>query len=180
MSDNFIITGTSGTGKSALIEEIRLRGYSAFTEAQREVLADQLAIDGPALPSKNPNLFLEALLKHCERNIDDSTAAVGPSFFDRGIPDIGAYAIRFELDPTPYLQVRQNHRYNQHVFMLAPWQEIFATDKFRGMSFDEYTQFHQVIQQCYSDSGYKIVEVPRASVQARADFVLRTVSNFST
>ena len=63
LTGNFIITGTAGTGETSLIDLLRQRGYVAFDEAQRAILTEQTAVDGPALPAKHPELFIEATLQ---------------------------------------------------------------------------------------------------------------------
>lgn len=178
--DNYIITGTSGTGKSVLIQELHRRGYQVFEEAQRAILTEQLAIDGPALPAKSPAKFIAALLERCIKCLDDCKHTNGPTFFDRGIPDVTAYAIRFGVDPTDCLRASEPQQYNSHAFILSPWKEIFVTDGFRGKSFEEYFEFHQQITKCYEDAGYLLVEVPSCSVAERADFIMDAIIGFSS
>lgn len=175
---NFIITGTSGTGKTVLIEELRRRSFAVFDEAQRATLTEQLAIDGPALPVKNPAKFIQALLEHCAGSLEESKKFEGPVFFDRGIPDVAAYAIRFGVDPAACHLAAEGHEYNHHVFVLPPWKEIFVPDALRGKSFEEYLEFHSVIAECYEDFGFKLLEVPFCSIDKRANFVLETIEGF--
>jgi predicted ATPase len=54
----FILVGTAGTGKTSVLNHLRSAGFFCVSEMAREVLNEQLATDGPALPSKNPTLFL--------------------------------------------------------------------------------------------------------------------------
>jgi predicted ATPase len=50
-ADRFVLlSGCSGGGKSALLSALRTRGFAAFEEPGREVVREQLLIDGPALP----------------------------------------------------------------------------------------------------------------------------------
>ncbi len=170
--NNYIITGTSGTGKSTLIEALRQQGFPVFNEAQRDILERQLAIDGPALPSKDPAKFIRALLNHCQDDLTSANNQTGPCFFDRGIPEVGAYAIRFDVDIDQLELIEASRSYNKTAFILPPWREIFHTDKFRGKSFDEYAEFHSVITNCYVEAGFGLVEVPRSSIEERVSFVL--------
>ncbi|HEY6332971.1 MAG TPA: AAA family ATPase, partial [Blastocatellia bacterium] len=45
-----MISGCSGGGKSALIGELARRGYRVFHEPGRQIVKEQVHIDGPALP----------------------------------------------------------------------------------------------------------------------------------
>ena len=176
-NDNYIITGTSGTGKTSLIEELKSRGHVICNEAQRQVLTDQLAIDGPALPSKNATNFIQALVDLCNNDLAITNKLEGLRFFDRGIPDIAAYAIRFEVDFDSQHLVKARESYNPVVFLLAPWKEIFLPDEIRGKSFEEYVTFHSVIEQCYLQAGFTFVTVPNVSVSKRADSILNFIQN---
>lgn len=46
----FVITGASGGGKSAILDELEQRGYQVQPEIGREAVKDQLANGGTALP----------------------------------------------------------------------------------------------------------------------------------
>ena len=45
-SQLFVITGSSGGGKSALLEELARRGYSVVPEAGRQLVREQQSIGG--------------------------------------------------------------------------------------------------------------------------------------
>ena len=94
----YVLTGTSGTGKSALLEALVERGYEGFSEPVRKTLENQLAIDGPALPSKDAGLFVRELLEQSLGDYTESLKTGKVTFFDRGLPDLIAYAKRFGVD----------------------------------------------------------------------------------
>ena len=175
-SRNFVITGTSGTGKTTLIEHLRGLGYVIFDEPTRVILNEQMAVNGAGVPSKNPQLFLDLMLQYCVRCIDQARMPrPGNIFFDRGIPDIVAYAIRFGVSPAPFITAARLHTYNSRVFVLPPWREIFVTDNLRGKTFEEYSAFHDHIVHAYQEQGYQLIDVPLMSVEDRVSFVLNEV-----
>lgn len=53
----FVLAGTSGTGKTSVLQHLQSLGYNCSEEAARAVLTEQLASDGPALPNKKIFLF---------------------------------------------------------------------------------------------------------------------------
>lgn len=171
----FVLAGTSGTGKTALLDALRARGFLTHPEVTRVVLQEQVAQNGDALPSKSPALFVAEMLR---RSIDNHAASVGhpgPVFFDRGVPDLVAYAQRFDVDPDPYRQAAEAYRYNTACFLLSPWRAIYTKDQWRGGEFEFYEAFHHGLMQAYQAHGYRFVEVPRVSVDQRADFVIAQV-----
>lgn len=91
--------------------------------------------------------------------------------FDRGIPDMIAYARCFDLDATSYRDESKSYSYNQNVFILAPWKEIYTTDEERKMSYDQTHEFHNFICEAYLSLGYKLRVVPQDTIQKRAQFV---------
>ena len=172
-SINVVITGTSGTGKTTLIDHLRDRGHETFGEPTRLILSQQLAANGLGLPSRDPSRFLNLMLDYCLRSLDHANAtSLGAVFFDRGIPDIVAYADRFNIDRQPFVNAAISHRYSERVFVLPPWREIFVTDDFRGRTFEEYAVFHELITNAYQALGYQLVNVPFAPVEERVNFVL--------
>jgi predicted ATPase len=66
-------------------------------------------------------------------------------------------------------------RFNAKVFLVPPWPEIFANDSERKHSFDEALAQYKTLPRTYERFGYAPVIVPKAPVDARADFILRTL-----
>lgn len=167
----YAITGTSGTGKTVLISALRNAGYRCFDEPIRRILEEQIQIDGEQLPSKDPKLFLQAILSAFEQDYKEAALAQEVCFFDRGIPDAIAYAIRFGVEPALIKNAAMHLRYSEPVFVLEPWWEIFVHDELRGKTFEEYTQFHELIVRAYSDLGYSLVNLPQEPIESRVQFI---------
>ena len=62
-SNFFIITGGPGAGKTALCCALENQKYKCVPEAAREIIKEQVKIDGDALPSKNRELYAQLMLK---------------------------------------------------------------------------------------------------------------------
>ena len=172
----FIIMGTSGTGKTSLVAQLRDRGYQVHNEVTREILSEQLSIDGPALPSKAPLLFVQKMLDRAIAQHLESQLIEEPVFFDRGIPDIIAYAERFKVEPLGVEEAAEKYLYNRICFLCPPWKEIFVNDPQRGGSFEFYSDFHARLVSVYQRLNFEIIELPLVSVNERVDFILQKVN----
>ena len=88
----YVITGGPGTGKTSLIEELKIVGYQTVKEVARDIIKEQQQQGGDALPWKDTVLYTSMML---ERSVESYLAHKeneGILFFDRGIPDTLAYA----------------------------------------------------------------------------------------
>lgn len=101
--------------------------------------------------------------------------APGPVFFDRGIPDLIGYADLFGLDGSDAANAAVVHRYNDLVFVLPSWPEIYVTDRERRMTLEAAKTFGERVRSIYVELGYSVVDVPCDTVVARARFILDTL-----
>src|SRR5512141_1893636 len=88
----FILTGAMGSGKSTLIREIRKAGIRCVSEPAREILAEQRSIGSDGVPELNAELFCKLMLSRSLQNYNQGMDASELQVFDRGIPDMIAYA----------------------------------------------------------------------------------------
>lgn len=176
-SNYFVLTGTPGTGKTTLLQHLRTQGFHGNDEVTREVLSHQLEIDGPGLPSKNPLLFVQMMLERSIEQFESSRAHKGPVFFDRGIPDLVAYAIRFGVDASHFEAMSRHYGYNQTVFICEPWKEIFVNDNERKITFEKSVEFHDLICETYKRLDFKLIKVPKLTPTERVNFILQQVSS---
>ena len=96
----FVITGGPGSGKTTLIDALEREGFARSRESGRAIIQDQLAIDGPALPWRNPASFAELMLAWEMRSFRMVRELPGPVFCDRGVPDVVGYLRLMKL-PVP-------------------------------------------------------------------------------
>jgi predicted ATPase len=175
----FVITGGPGSGKSTLIDALQQRGYERSVEAGRGIIQNQLAIGGRALPWIDPSLFAELMLCWEMRSYRMAENCRGVVFFDRGVPDVLGY-LRLVGRPAPEYMTTATaaFRYNRRVFIAPPWEEIFQQDRERKQDFKEAIRTYEVMRSVYNDCGYELIEIPRASVEERVWFVLRSIEDF--
>ena len=98
--------------------------------------------------------------------------AAEPVVFDRGIPDLMAYAHDFGLDDRSIRAVCKRHPYNRTVLIAPAWAEIYTQDDERTMTFEAANAFGDALRRAYQDCGYSLIDLPKTSVENRAEFVL--------
>jgi predicted ATPase len=171
-----IITGGPGSGKTTLIAALAARGFATFPEAGRAIIRDQVAIGGTALPWADRNLFAELMLSWELRSHQAGQEEARPVIFDRGVPDVAGYLRLSGLDVPGHVdRAARQVRYGRLVFIAPPWPEIFGQDAERKQDFAEAERTYHAMVEAYRGYGYELCELPRASVAARADFVMARI-----
>jgi len=173
----FILTGGPGVGKTILLIELEKKNFKCISEVAREIIKEQIKIDGEALPWKNKELFKQ--LMH-ERSIDDYNRINDNYneifFFDRGILDTLSYARLIYSKITGEMENdAKYYRYNKKVFALPPWFEIYKTDNERKQTWEEAVQTYETIIKTYREYNYEILEVPKTPIDNRVDFILENI-----
>ena len=171
-----VITGCSGGGKSTLLGELVRRGHRAFAEPGRQIVKEQDWIGGDALPWTAPAKFAELALSRGLHQRITAAAFGGLAFFDRSIVEPLSGLARLGLPvPEHFRRAAEVCRYDETVFVAPPWPEIFRTDAERRHGFDEAMADHEPLLATYRSLGYRLVDLPKADVATRADFVLATL-----
>lgn len=177
----YIITGGPGVGKTTLLDELQNRGFGTVPEIAREIIKEQQEIDGEALPWRNKKLYMEMMFERSVASFKKTMKeyrGTHPLFFDRGFLDSLCYA---SLEGIPIDQemktLSETLRYNTSVFILPPWKDIYQTDAQRKQDWNEAVFTYNKMIQTYRGYQYDLVEVPKAPVQERADFILGFIKN---
>lgn len=171
----YIITGGPGVGKTTLLNQLAKHGYHTVPEHARAIIKQEIDNKRDGLPWKNKerytNLMLDAavLSYHAVPNKEIH-------FFDRGILDALCYADMVAIDVSAEMdQLAKRLRYNNKVFILPPWKEIYHIDEERKQSWKEAQYTFSQMKATYLNYGYELVEVPIDTVENRADFVIRHI-----
>jgi len=176
MAQNFfIITGAMGSGKSTICQEVEAQGQLTIAEPARQILAEQRSFNGAGVPEKDPKLFTDLMLSRALYLYKLNRESRKAVLFDRGVPDMIAYASLFNLDTGSYEKAAQVYRYNPTVFFMADWEEIYTTDDERKMSYEQARGFGQSVRKIYADLGYELIEVPQMNVEDRARFICERI-----
>lgn len=166
-------TGGPGSGKTTLLDALAQRGLVRSEEAGRAVIRDQLAIDGPALPWRDPAVFAEHMLGFELRSHRLGSALPGPVLFDRGVPDVIGYLRLCGLPVPDHLwRAARRFRYRREVFIAPFWRDIYRTDAERMQTIEEAERTCEAVAQAWRECGYSLVELPLAGVAERVEFVM--------
>src|SRR5215471_18767803 len=121
-----VISGGPGAGKTALIEELRRRGYSCSSEVARELIQEQVRSGGDALPWADREAYARQMLDRSVVAFEAALRTGSLIFFDRGIPDTLCYVrligLSRELEHDAASMCDQ-YRYWRRVFLAPPWRE---------------------------------------------------------
>ncbi|MBO9557361.1 MAG: AAA family ATPase [Caulobacter sp.] len=168
-----VISGCSGGGKSTLLVELQRRGCAVVEEPGRQIVREEMAGDGRALPWVDPAAFARRAvvmaLADRERAPTD-----GWVFFDRSLVDAAA-ALEHATGEAALEPLGRAHRYHRRVFLAPPWLEIYMNDPERPHGFEAASAEYRRLVAAYETLDYEAVVLPKVEVGARADFVLKAL-----
>ena len=171
-NNRFLLTGAFGSGKSTLLNCLRSRGIRGIVEPARPILGEQRSIQGNGVPEKDPRLFVELMLSRMLDTHAQSDMLPGPLLFDRGTPDILAYAKLFGFDFPAAENAAKLYRYNTQGFIAPAWEQIYRTDDERTVPFSVAREFGDYVRTIYEQLDYSLIDLPYVSADERADFIL--------
>ena len=166
----YVITGAPCSGKTAVIFELKHRGFQVVHEVARafvdaelkkgkhmdEIKVDVSAFEGDIL---NKKIEIECSLKR--------DAVI---FLDRAIPDSIAYYQLTGLDTNKPIQKSKIFLYKK-IFLFDRFE--FENDPVRSEDDVKAQRLEMLLGKSYRNLGYDIVRVPHFSIKERADFILQ-------
>jgi predicted ATPase len=143
-------------------------------EAAREIIAKRKARG--LSPRPEPLEFARSIFREDIRRYEELPLGTMPVFFDRCLLDsMGMLTGLDQLGPDERRQHLDQFPYFPAAFILPPWREIYCTDTERDQTFDQAVAVHDSLRRWYVDCGYRLIEVPKASIDVRCGFVLQTL-----
>ena len=170
----FVITGGPGAGKTATLDALAARGFHCVPESARAIIRKRK--ESGLSPRPSPEHFGAEMLKEDMARYRGTPIENHPVFFDRGVCDALAFLSLYGVTSVAEVEAHvKEFRYNDLVFLLPPWPEIYRKDAERDQSFTEAIAVYESLRQWYTHWRYHLVEVPRGNVEERADFILKTI-----
>ena len=164
----FIVTGTPGSGKTALIRQLEREGFSVVEEAATDVIALEQA-RGVAEPWVHPS-FIDAVTNLQKQR--QTRAAGEVQFHDRSVVCTAALAIYLGHPVSATLsleleRIQAEAIYQRRVFFVRNLGFITPSEA-RRISFEEALRFERIHEVTYRNFGFEIFPVEPGSLAERA------------
>jgi predicted ATPase len=170
----FIITGAPGAGKTAILRQLELDGFSVVEEAATDVIAAAQA-QGTAEPWKDPS-FIDAIAElQKARQTRASYQLDDVQFHDRSIVCTAALAVYLGFPFSQCLtseleRIKKEMIYEKRVFFIRNLGFITSTEA-RRISFEDTLRFEQIHEATYRDFGFELVSLPPGSLLERVRMI---------
>ena len=170
----FIITGAPGAGKTAIIRQLELVGFSVVEEAATDIIADAQA-RGTAQPWTHPSFIDEIAKLQRDRQIRASYQPDEVQFHDRCAVCTAALAVYLGHSFSSFLaseleRVKKEAIYQDQVFFIRSLGFITPTEA-RRISVEEAVRFEKIHEETYRDFGFELVSVEPGSVAERVGII---------
>lgn len=166
----FILTGAPGAGKTAILRQLELDGFSVVEEAATDLIALSQA-QGIAESWMQPSFIDSIADLQRQRQVRASRQPDEVQFHDRSAFCTAALAayLGHPLSPTfarELKRVRADAIYQKRVFFVQNLGFITPTEA-RRISFEEAVRFERIHQDAYRNFGFEIVPVKPGSLCER-------------
>lgn len=177
----YVLTGTPGSGKTAIIRQLELDGFGVVEEAATDVIALEAALGRPEqhlLPGFTDQIA--RLQRQREGLARLAHPPDGPAvFFDRSVVCTLALCRWLGREPSPLLaaevdRVVRERLCEQPVFFVRNQGFVEPTSA-RRISFAESLAFEEVHEQTYRELGFTLIDVPAGPLADRVGLVRRKV-----
>ena len=174
----FILTGTPGSGKTAIIRQLEMDGYSVVEEAATDVIALQQAC-GVTEPWSQVS-FLDAIVAlQRQRQLHAEGLPGNVQFHDRSVICTAALARYLGFPITGTLmreleRVETDRIFERRVFFVRNLGFVAPTEA-RRISYQEALRFEKTHQDTYSEFGFEMVTIEPGSVAERVATILKAI-----
>lgn len=166
-----VITGGPCSGKTTIINELKIRGFTVVEEAARKVIEER-----KHLPLTKEEMKERQRLIFEQQNLEETKKLDEPDvIFDRSLIDSVAYNILFQGKfPEKSPEINFLKRYDLvFILDLLPF-EYDGTRIENGP--EEANKIHGKLKEVYSFLNYNLIDVPVMPVKERAEFIIKNMS----
>lgn len=177
----FIITGAPGAGKTAIIRQLELDGFSVVEEAATDLIAAAQA-HGTAEPWKQPSFIDEIVALQRDRQIRASHLTDAVQFHDRSAVCTAALAVYLGYRVSGALaaeldRIKKETIFEERVFFIRNLGFITNTEA-RRITFEETLRFETIHEETYRAYGFEVVFIKPDSVLERVSKIKSLVGGF--
>ena len=174
----FIITGAPGAGKTAIIRQLELDGFSVVEEAATDAIAAAQA-QGVAQPWADPSFIDAVATLQRDREIRASYLPDEVQFHDRCTVCTAALAVYLGHPFSPFLaselkRIQNEAIYQSRVFFVRNLGFVTPTEA-RRISFEETVRFEKIHEETYRDFGFELISVEPRSLLERVNVIKAAV-----
>jgi predicted ATPase len=178
----YILTGAPGCGKTAILRQLEVDGFSVVEEAATDVIALWQA-QGIAEPWRRPE-FVDAIA--CLQRTREGRASRRSreaQFHDRSVACTQALARYLESPGSAFLaeelaRIRKEKVFQKQVFFIRSLGFITPTEA-RTISMEEALRFEVLHEQVYQELGFEIVSIGPGNVPDRAREIVAAIKAIS-
>jgi predicted ATPase len=174
----FIITGAPGAGKTAIIRQLELEGFSVVEEAATDVIAAAQAL-GADQPWTHPSFIDVVASLQRDRQIRAAYQPDEIQFHDRCAVCTAALAVYLGKPCSPILaseleRVKKEAIYQPRVFFIRNLGFVTPTEVWR-ISLEETLRFEKIHEETYRDFGFELISVEPGSLEERISMIKAAV-----
>jgi predicted ATPase len=165
----YVLTGTPGSGKTAILRQLEIDGFSVVEEAATDLIALAQA-RGITEPWTHPS-FIDSVFKlQTQRQIRASLQPDGTQFHDRSAVCTAALAVYLGHPISDEFSralehIRKEAIYETQVFFIRNLGAITPTEA-RRISFEQALRF-EIHEETYRNFGFELLFVEPGSLSAR-------------
>jgi predicted ATPase len=166
----FIVTGTPGSGKTAIIRKLEQDGFSVVEEAATDIIALEQA-QGVAELRTHPAFIDSIATLQKQRQVRASSDRFEVQFHDRSVVCTKALAVYLGHPVSGSLsreleRIQTETIYQRRVFFVRNLGFITPSHA-RRISFEEALRFERIHEETYRNFGFEIFSVEAGSVAER-------------
>ena len=174
----FIITGAPGAGKTAIIRQLELDGFSVVEEAATDVIAAAQAHGTPE-PWTRPSFIDAVATLQRDRQLRASHQPDEIQFHDRSAICTAALAVYLGHPHTPILtseleRIKKEAIYQPQVFFIRNLGFITPTEA-RRITFEETLRFEKIHEETYRNFGFELFSIEPGSVAERVSTIAAAI-----